>query len=58
MKLNHNQISKLQQTAWKLEEAIALLSKAGFSRGDMTVKKIQSALDEINYDLNNYELER
>lgn len=58
MTLNPNQISKLQQTAWKLEEAIALMKKAGFSHGDMTVKKIQSALDEINYDLNHYELER
>lgn len=58
MKLNRNQISHMQQSAWKLEEAIALLKKAGFSNGDMSVRKMQAALDEINYELNNYELER
>jgi len=58
MNLNHNQISHIQQAAWKLEEAIALMKKAGFSNGDMSVRKMQAALDEINYELNNYELER
>ena len=57
MKLNRNQVSHLQQAAWKLQEAITLMKKAGFNGGDMSVKKMQAALDEINYDLNNYELE-
>ena len=58
MKLNRNQASHLQQAAWKLQEAITLMKKAGFSAGDMSVRKMQSALDEINYGLNNYEFER
>ncbi len=57
MKLNRNQVSHLQQAAWKLQEAIVLMKKAGFNAGDMSVKKMQAALDEINYELNNYELE-
>ncbi len=56
MKLNRNQISNIQQTVWKLEESVRLLKAAGFNKSDMTVKKIQGALDELNYELLNYEL--
>ena len=56
MNLNRNQISHMQQAAWKLEEAINLLKKCGFPAGDMTMKKMKAGLDELNYKLNNYTL--
>ena len=56
MNLNRNQISHIQQAAWKLEEAISLMKKAGFPSGDMTIKKMKAGLDELNYELNNYTL--
>ena len=56
MKLNRNQASHLQQAAWKLEEAIALMKKCGFPNGDTTMKKMKSSLDEINFELKNYTL--
>lgn len=57
MKLNRNQVSKLQQAAWNLEATLNLLREAGFDSQDMTYKKIRNGLDEINAELDAYELE-
>lgn len=57
MKLNRNQVSKLQQAAWNLEATLNLLREAGFGYGDMTYKKISAGLEEIYAELDSYELE-
>ena len=56
MNLNRNQVSHMQQAAWKLEEAINLMKKCGFPNGDTAMKKMKSSLDEINFELKNYTL--
>ena len=56
MKLNRNQVSKLQQAAWNLEATLNLLTEAGFDQHDMTYKKVRNGLEEIYTELDTYEL--
>ena len=56
MKLTKVKVSKIQQSVWNLEATLILLNDAGFDHNDMTYRKVKTALDELDYELENYEL--
>ena len=54
--LKKYQVSNLYMARQHLKSSLELLSTVFVEKNDMTLRKIQAALDEVDYELDSYNL--